>query len=74
METTLATGFIKWIKFEKGWGCIESDEVPGDVWFHFGDLNFPLEDLKQGQRVRFVSLSAEQDSWKFRAEKISRAE
>lgn len=61
-------GIVKFWRAEKGWGGIESDETPGDVWVHFSAIDMPgYRELSAGQPVEFRYEPAIQDSWRFRA-------
>ena len=63
-------GRVKFFKADKGWGGIESDEAPGDVWIHFSNIEAPpgqYRSFEDGQLVEFQYESARQDSWNYRA-------
>ena len=66
----VARGRVKFFNGQKGWGGIESDETPGDVWVHFsmierGDGDY--RSLEKGEEVEFAYERADQDSWRYRA-------
>lgn len=66
----VARGRVKFFNAEKGWGGIESEETPGDVWVHFSMIERGEGDyksLEQGQEVEFAYERANQDSWRYRA-------
>ena len=66
----VARGRVKFFKADKGWGGIESDETPGDVWVHFSVIERAEGDYKSldaGQQVEFAYERADQDSWRYRA-------
>ena len=68
MSKATYRGRIKLWKSEKGWGGIESDETPGDVWLHFGAVELDgYVDLTVGQLVEFRYEHVAQDSWEYRA-------
>ena len=35
MPKPVCRGRVKFFKSDEGWGGIESDDAPGDVWVHF---------------------------------------
>ena len=58
------------VKFWKGngWGGIESDQVPGDVYVGLSSIDMPgYRKLVQGEEVEFRYEEAEHDSWQYRA-------
>ncbi len=64
-------GRVKFFKPDKGWGGIESDEAPGDVWVHWAVIDMPgLRVLTAGQEVEFRFEQANQDSWNYRATSV----
>lgn len=68
MPKPIYRGRIKLWKSDKGWGGIESDETPGDVWLHFSNVEMEgYVDLKPGQLVDFRYEHVGQDSWDYRA-------
>lgn len=68
MAEPTVRGRVKFFKPDKGWGGIESDEAPGDVWVHFSVIEMPgLRVLSAGQEVEFRYKQANQDSWNYRA-------
>jgi CspA family cold shock protein len=65
-KSIAGTGRVKFWKADKGWGGIESDDVPSDVWVPFGAIESPgYRGLTEGQRVEFRCRAAEQDSWHY---------
>jgi CspA family cold shock protein len=67
-EGTLARGVVKFYRAEKGWGGIESEMTPDDVWFHFSDIEGAgYRSLDAGEPVEFRWVPAQQDSWNCRA-------
>jgi CspA family cold shock protein len=68
MPKPMYRGRVKFWRPDKGWGGIESDEVPGDVWVHFSVIDAPgFRELAAGDQVEFRYEAAEQDNWSFRA-------
>ena len=68
MDTPVVRGTVKFFRSDKGWGGIESDETPGDVWVHSSVIDMPgFRDLSAGQAVEFRYEPAQQDSWRYRA-------
>jgi cold shock protein len=68
MPKPLTRGWVKFYKEENGWGGIESEDTPGDVWVHFSVIEMPgFRSLYAGQEVEFRWEEAEQDSWHYRA-------
>jgi CspA family cold shock protein len=66
-EPTLR-GRVKFFKADKGWGGIESDEAPGDVWVHVSVIEMQgFRTLSAGQEVEFRYKQANQDNWNYRA-------
>jgi CspA family cold shock protein len=64
---------VKFFKAEKGWGGIESDEAPGDVWFHYSDIEGTSYRVPSaGEAVEFDYEPAVQDSWRFVATRVRR--
>ncbi len=65
---SLARGVVKFYRAEKGWGGIESEMTPDDVWFHFSDIEGAgYRSLEAGEPVEFRWVPARQDSWNCRA-------
>jgi len=61
-------GQVKFFKADKGWGGIESEEAPGDVWVHVSVIEMQgFRTLSAGQSVEFRFEPANQDSWSYRA-------
>jgi cold shock protein len=70
-EPIQGTGRVKFFRAEKGWGGIESPDVPADIWVHFSAIaGSPGEyrALHKGQRVEFICHPARQDSWSYVAD------
>lgn len=56
---------MKFYKSQKGWGGIESDDTPADVWVHFSAIEGSgFRSLAEGQPVRFRWEPSFQDSWR----------
>ena len=65
-DSPACRGTVKFFKAEKGWGGIESREVPGDVWVHFSVIDGTgYRSLEAGERVEFRYRAAQQDRWRF---------
>jgi cold shock CspA family protein len=63
-----ARGRVKFFRSDKGWGGIESDETPDDVWIHFSMIaHGGAPGLAAGDEVEFTYEPALQDSWRYRA-------
>src|SRR5215471_6467310 len=57
-------GRVKFWRAEKGWGGVESDCTPFDVWVHFSQIEGTgYRQLREGQLVDFRWRPALQDSW-----------
>jgi len=66
-------GRVKFFKADKGWGGIESDETPGDVWVHHSVIDATgYRTLVAGEEVEFRFEEANQDSWRYRATWVRR--
>lgn len=53
---------------EEGWGALASDDVEGEVWAHFSNVNGTgYRTLRPGQRVRFTYETPGQDGYPHRA-------
>jgi cold shock protein len=66
-------GKVKFYKSDKGWGGIESDAAPGDVWVHVSVIEGRgFRELAAGDPVEFRCETAEQDSWNYRATWVRR--
>ena len=58
-------GTVKFFHSEKGWGRIESDDTPFDVWVHFSVIEGTgYRELIAGEEVEFRWAPAVQDSWR----------
>lgn len=70
----MVEGTVKAWSDDEGWGVLESAEVPGDVWAHFGAIETTgFRTLAVGQRVTFEVLDLGgpiQDGYRYRAERI----
>lgn len=65
-EKQIHRGRVKFFKLEKGWGGIESDETPGDVWVHYSAIDGPgFRGLEVGDEVEFRYEPGHQDSWRY---------
>lgn len=64
----MTSGVVAMYRDAKGWGGIDSADVPGRVWFHISDFrNCRPEDVFVGMPVQFTWEAARQDSWDYRA-------
>jgi CspA family cold shock protein len=67
-RSPVCRGRVKFFKPDKGWGGIESDDVPGDVWVHASVIEcVGFRELTAGSEVEFRYEEARQDSWRYRA-------
>jgi CspA family cold shock protein len=74
-DEPLARGRVKFFLAEKGWGGIESPDLPHDVWVHFSAIaGAGYRSLEEGDKVEFRYEDCEgiQDSWHFRATWVRR--
>ncbi len=68
MDAEVVRGTVKFYRADKGWGGIESPDVPGDVWVNHTVIDMPgFRALSEGQEVEFRYRVGRQDSWNFRA-------
>jgi CspA family cold shock protein len=68
-------GAVKFYRGDKGWGGIESDETPADVWVHFSVIEDEgFRSLEAGDQVVFRWEPALQDSWRCRAVSVRKIE
>lgn len=68
MDDDVVRGTVKFFRPEKGWGGVESPEVPGDVWVHHSVIEMPgFRALTIGQEVELRYEAGHQDSWDYRA-------
>jgi CspA family cold shock protein len=66
-------GTVKFFKADKGWGGIESDQTPADVWVHFSHIEGDgYKTLTTGEAVEFRWEPAFQDSWRCTATWVRR--
>jgi CspA family cold shock protein len=68
-DEAIARGWVKFFNPEKGWGGIESPELPHDVWVHYSTIaGQGYRSLEEGERVEFAyeDCAGHQDSWHFR--------
>jgi CspA family cold shock protein len=73
MKGESCRGRVKFYRTEKGWGGIESNEAPGDVWVHFSAIDADgYAELVQGDPVEFRYVPQEQDSWRYVATWVRR--
>jgi CspA family cold shock protein len=64
---------VTFFRAEKGWGGIQSDDVPGDVWVHFSVIDGPgYRELVAGEPVEFRYVARSQDSWRYIATWVRR--
>ena len=71
----MARGIVKFFRAEKGWGAISSDELPvgRDAWVHFSAIEGDgFRSLEEGDAVDFDFEAAVQDSFRFRATRVSK--
>ena len=71
----VARGVVKSYRDEKGWGGISSDELPPghDCWVHFSVIEGDgYRTLQAGDVVEFEHEPAVQDSWRFRATRVTK--
>jgi CspA family cold shock protein len=58
-------GTVKFFKADKGWGGIESDQTPADVWVWISTIEGDgYKSLTAGEAVEFRWEPAFQDSWR----------
>jgi cold shock protein len=68
MSNAVCRGRVKFYDTDKGWGGIESDDAPGDVWVHFSVIDgMGYRTLADGQEVEFRFEASQQESWEYRA-------
>jgi CspA family cold shock protein len=66
-------GTVKFFKAEKGWGGIESDDTPADVWVWISTIEGDgYKTLTAGEAVEFRWEPAFQDSWRCSATWVRR--
>ncbi|GAB3413724.1 cold-shock protein [Flindersiella endophytica] len=70
----MARGTVKFFKAERGWGAIESPDLPaglGDAWVHFSAIEMDgYRSLEAGDEVEFDYEEAQQDSFRLRAIRV----
>ena len=50
----MATGKVKWFNAKKGFGFIETEEVEGDIFVHFSEIQSEgYKALDEGDAVEF---------------------
>ena len=65
-DTATGRGRVKFWRGEKGWGGVEGDDLPGDVWVHFSHVEMEgYTVLTPGQPVEVRYQRADQDSWRY---------
>ena len=52
-KTTMSAGTVKFYNGEKGFGFIARDDGSGEIFVHISNCAPDIEELVQGQRVRF---------------------
>ncbi|WP_043880775.1 cold shock domain-containing protein CspD [Actinobacillus pleuropneumoniae] len=53
-------GIVKWFNSAKGFGFITSDNVEGDIFAHFSEIQSEgYRSLKVGQKVQFELINGE---------------
>ena len=53
-------GIVKWFNSAKGFGCITSDNIEGDIFAHFSEIQSEgYRSLKVGQKVQFELIRGE---------------
>jgi CspA family cold shock protein len=73
MPKAVYRGRVKFFKAEKGWGGIESEETPGEVWFHYSDIEGEgYRSPDAGEEVECRYRAAQQDSWQYIATWVRR--
>jgi len=71
----MAIGTVKFFRAEKGWGAISSPDIPdgADAWVHFSVIDMDgFRELRAGDRVEFSYEAVQQDSFRFRATRVSK--
>ena len=71
----MAVGTVKFYRREKGWGAIESPELPAgrDAWVHFSFIEGTgYKELVAGEPVEFDVEQVQQDSFDYRATGVRR--
>jgi CspA family cold shock protein len=71
----VARGIVKFFRPDKGWGAISSDDLPvgRDAWVHFSVIEGDgYRSLQEGDVVDFDFEAAVQDSFRFRATRVSK--
>ena len=69
----MARGTVKFFKPDKGWGAITSPDLPDgfDAWVHFSAIEMDgYHSLNAGDPVEFDYEPAEQDSFRFVANRV----
>jgi cold shock protein len=68
------TGVVKWWRNEKGYGVIAASEIaPWDIWCHFSAIEGTgFKELKSGERVEVDYYRADQESFKYIAQRVRR--
>src|SRR4051812_2677153 len=69
-----AEGTVKWWKDDKGYGAIACEATaPWDIWSHFSALDIQgFKSLVPGERVYVDYYRADQDSFRYIAERVRR--
>ncbi|UKH18281.1 cold shock domain-containing protein CspD [Actinobacillus pleuropneumoniae] len=56
----MEVGIVKWFNSAKGFGFITSDNVEGDIFAHFSEIQSEgYRSLKVGQKVQFELINGE---------------
>ena len=63
----MATGTVKNFDADRGFGFIAPDTADGDIFIHIKNCAEGIEELRQGQRVRFDERPSKRHSGKFEA-------
>ena len=75
VEQSVARGRVKFFLSEKGWGGIESSQLPHDVFVHFSVIDSAgYRSLDDSDKVefRYEDCAGLQDSWQYRATWVRR--
>ena len=70
------TGVVKYWRDNKGYGAIASEATaPWDIWCHFSQIDAPgFRSLVAGDRVAVSYRRADQESFRYVAERVRRIE
>lgn len=67
-------GVVKWWRDTKGYGVIAAPDIaPWDIWCHFSAIEGTgYKEMKTGERVEVAFYRANQESFKYLAERVRR--